>query len=500
MFLGTGSDVGKSIITAGFCRILRRHGYSVSPFKAQNMALNSFVTMEGKEMGRAQVMQAYAAQILPHSDMNPVLLKPSGQAITQVIVQGKVMTTASAKGYYQMKDLLFTSVLESYHRLAENYNALVLEGAGSTTEMNLKKGDIVNIEMAKKVHAPVIIVADIDKGGIFASLIGTMKLLTRKEKKLVIGFIINKFRGDPSLFSDGIRFLERKTGKPVFGVLPYFTDIRLPEEDSVALQQGKKGSIKQGAAVRIAVIHLPFISNYTDFDPLEIEDSVSVTYTHEPQDIPESTVVIIPGTKNTIEDLCWLKSSGFEEAFQRHIKIGKSLIGICGGYQMLGKYIEDPHEVETNLKRAEGLGFLDIHTILEREKTLTRVQGSCRIEEINSKKSRGIPVKGYEIHMGITQRAKGIKPAFDLREENNTAAQVHEDGAVSKDQKVWGTYLHGIFENDEFRYHFLKAHGKTSEKRFAYNDYLISQYDHLADLIEKNIDVRAILATAEHYR
>jgi adenosylcobyric acid synthase len=337
MFLGTGSDVGKSVIAGGFCRILHNRGYRVAPFKAQNMALNSFVTMDGKEMGRAQVFQAKAAGVLPDSDMNPVLLKPAGNNSCQVIVQGKVFGNTSSTGYYGMRERILPKVLESYEKIKEKYDAVILEGAGSTTEINLKENDFVNIRMAAAARAPAVIIADIDRGGVFASVIGTMKLLTAKEKRLVAGFIINKFRGDRSLFTDGVRFIEKKTNRPVFGVLPYFSDIHLPEEDSVALQQGKKGSIKDVEDVRISVIHLPMISNYTDFDPFEMEENVSLVYARKPEELRGSSIIIIPGTKNTIEDLIWLKKNGFEEAIRKHLKDGKALAGICGGYQMLGR-------------------------------------------------------------------------------------------------------------------------------------------------------------------
>jgi adenosylcobyric acid synthase len=499
MFLGTGSDVGKSVIAAGFCRILLRHGYRVSPFKAQNMALNSFVTMDGREMGRAQVMQAYAAGILPDSDMNPILLKPSGQITAQIVVQGRVMKNESAQGYYSMKKLLLPKVLQSYERLRAQYDAIVLEGAGSTTEMNLKEKDIVNIEMAKRVRAPAVLVADIDKGGVFASIIGTMNLLTRKEKRLITGFIINKFRGDPSLFTDGIEFIQRKTRKPVFGLVPYFTDIHLPEEDSVALQLGRKGTADENAAVRIVVIHLPFISNYTDFDPFEIEESVSLLYTRNPEDIKGSSIVILPGTKNTIADLIWLRERGFDTVLKRHIIDGNTVVGICGGYQMLGNYVEDPYGVETSLKRTEGLGILDINTVLEKEKTLTRVDALSGINNINNSFSRPVPVRGYEIHMGKTECSSRLSPSFQLLNKDG-GEPITQDGAVSEDGQIWGTYLHGLFENDDFRYCFLKVHGRNDAKKIHYSDHLNSQYDKLADLIEEYVDVKSVLRAASRFQ
>jgi adenosylcobyric acid synthase len=514
MFSGTGSDVGKSVIAGGFCRILYKRGYKVAPFKAQNMALNSFVTMDGREMGRAQVFQATAAGLLPDADMNPVLLKPSGNCTIQVIVQGRVFRndeyrhdtyrndtyrTDTAEGYYSVKDIIFERVLESYNRLRNIYDALVLEGAGSLTEINLRKSDIVNMEMAKKAGAPVIIIADIERGGVFASIIGTMKLLRRKEKNLVIGFIINKFRGSISLFSEGIRMIEKMTKKPVFGVVPYFHDIHLPEEDSVPLCSGKKGNVIMDSEVKIAVIHLPFISNYTDFDPFELEEGVSIWYAHTPEELANCSIVIIPGTKNTIEDLLWLKKRGFVPAVENLVHKGKTIIGICGGYQMLGMTIEDPFGVESDKKKIKGLGFLPGHTVLEKEKKLSQVSGFCSIEGINSTDGIKAAVEGYEIHMGTTKTEPGTRPAFVIKQKNSTPVE-YCDGAVSSDGLIWGTYLHGLFENDGFRTQFLHLHGRKTTTQFSYRSYLDTQLDRLAQLIEKNVDVERILRIAERYR
>ena len=530
MFLGTGSDVGKSILVAGFCRILRRAGYRVAPFKAQNMALNSSVTMDGKEMGQAQVMQAIAAGIPPEADMNPVLLKPSGESNSQVILQGKLFKTESAIVYYTLKELLLPRVIESYERLRKRFDAIVLEGAGSTVEMNLKERDFVNIEMAMRVHAPAVLVADIDRGGVFSAIIGTMKLLTARERRLILGFIINKFRGDPSLFKDGIKYIEKKTKRKVFGILPYFDDIHLPEEDSVALHQGRKGKIEDGRCVRVSIVHFPYISNYTDFDPLEVEDGVSLKYVRSPDDLEKSDAIILPGTKNTIADLLWLKERGFERELRRHVERGKTLIGICGGYQMLGKQIEDPCGVETSYGSAEGLGFLNVRTTLQKEKTLKRVRGVCMLNSLNRTSGERIEVEGYEIHMGITSRAPGVKPSFILggvpessefltpieekgHPDSNPlkgcnyhgtdiplGGNYHEDGATTSNEKVWGTYLHGIFENDVFRYQFLSSLGREKGEALLYRSYLDGQFDRLADLIERHIDVRSIIRMAEKYR
>jgi adenosylcobyric acid synthase len=495
MFLGTGSDVGKSVLAAGFCRILLRRGYRTAPFKAQNMALNSFVTMQGEEMGRAQVMQAQAAGILPSADMNPVLLKPSGQSETQVIVQGRVTGTVSAGAYYRMKSSILPRVMESYHRLSSSYQAIVLEGAGSTSEINLRRGDFVNIELAGRVGAPVVLVADIDRGGVFASIVGTMKLLKPRERRLVLGFIINKFRGDPALFERGVRLIRRKTGRPVFGVLPYFTDIHLPQEDSVALQAGRKGTVRRGASVRVAVVRLPYISNYTDFDPLELEEDTSLCYTTEPEELSEFTVAVLPGTKNTIQDLLWLKERGFDRALRGHVAAGRTLVGICGGYQMLGARIQDPYGVESPVREAEGLGLMDTCTVLDRHKTLNRAEGYCRMEGLTA-----TPVNGYEIHMGITTRHDAVQHAFSLRREADPHAPYHPDGAVCPGKPVWGTYLHGLFEGDLFRRRFLEREGRKSGRPLEYRAFVQAQYDRLADLIERNIDVDALLAAARRFQ
>jgi len=499
MFLGTGSDVGKSVLAAGFCRILFQKGLSVAPFKAQNMALNSFVTMDGKEMGRAQVIQAYAAGVMPHSDMNPILLKPSGGNVTQIIVQGEPFKNSDARSYYRDIHVLKEKVMESYKRLANSYRAIVLEGAGSTAEMNLKARDVVNISMAMRVGAPAIIVADIDRGGVFASLIGTMRLLSQREKRLIIGFIVNKFRGSRELFNDGIKIIEKKTHRPVFGVVPYFRNIQIPEEDSVALSRGKKGIHRMGSSVHIAVIYLPLISNYTDFDPFEIEKGVSLWYARTPDEIADADIVIIPGTKNTITDLLWLKTQRFISAIQHHVARGKTLIGICGGYQMLGSAVKDPAGVESQQRQVKGLGYLPVETVMGESKTLTRVKAVCNLKTITKYAKQKIIVAGYEIHMGVTKSAATLSPPFMVYEQNSMSCQ-HDDGAATADERVWGTYLHGIFENDLFRTFLLAQHGRHTKQYLHYKSFLDMQYDNLAALIKENVDVDTILHLAEKYR
>jgi adenosylcobyric acid synthase len=499
MFLGTASDVGKSVIAAAFCRILFRKGYSVSPFKAQNMALNSFVTMDGKEMGRAQVFQAYAAGVLPDADMNPVLLKPASKTRTQVIVQGKVQNSSTAQEYYSMHERVVPAIMESFHRLRERFDAIVLEGAGSLTELNLKKKDVVNLPMALAAGSPVVIVADIDRGGVFASCVGTMKLLSRREKKLVIGFIINKFQGDKTLFADGVKIIEKLTRKPVLGVVPFFRDIHLQEEDSVALHMGKKGKKTRTATVRIGVVNLPYISNYTDFDPLEAEDDVSLHYTQNPDELEEMSVVIIPGTKNTVEDLLWLIDRDFEQALERHVHSGKTLVGICGGFQMLGNTIEDPLGIETDKPKVKALGYLDVSTVLQPNKTLSQVKAHCLLKRMKTARGTSVEVEGYEIHMGKSTLGSGASPAFAVKPEAENETE-YGDGAFSASFPVWGTYIHGLFENDDFRAAFLHMHGGKHIEKFCYREYLNEQFDRLADLVSANVEVDRIITRAQEFR
>ena len=488
MFLGTGSDVGKSLLVTAFCRILYRRGISVAPFKAQNMALNSFVTMDGKEMGRAQVIQAYASGLQPQSEMNPVLLKPSGGNRIQVIINGEVCCSQDAYMYYKDIDKIRKIVLESFKKLEDKYQAIVLEGAGSAIELNLKKRDIVNIPMALAANAPSILISDIDRGGVFASSIGSVKLLKPRERRIIIGHVINKFRGDVTLFDDGKVIIEKKSRRPVFGIVPYIKSLNIPEEDSVALDRGKKGRIKINSEVRIAIIKLPYISNYTDFDPFELEKSVSLWYATTPDELDDSNVIIIPGTKNTISDLLWIKKTGFEEKIKTLINKGAVVVGICGGYQMMGKYVYDPYNVESDMKEMKGLSLIDVKTTMSTDKTLKRVKAVCGIDGI----LKGEIVYGYEIHMGVSKIGPEVHPSFKIIERNGEKTN-NLDGAVINKGKVWGTYIHGIFENDVFRSKFLKACGRSKSFVFNYNNYLNEQFDKLADNIEKYIDVDRIL-------
>lgn len=490
MVQGTGSHVGKSLLVTGLCRIFFKQGYRVAPFKAQNMALNSFVTEDGGEMGRAQVVQAEAAGIKPTCDMNPVLIKPQTDIGAQVIIQGRVIGNFSAVEYHNYKKVALNAVRESFRRLKSSFDLIVIEGAGSPAEINLKKNDIVNMRMAKLADAPVVLISDIDRGGVFASLVGTMALLTKSERERVKGFVINKFRGDLNLLTPGIRTLERRTGIKVLGVIPFFRDIYIPDEDSVSLEG--KNSTRDGNVFDVGVIKLPHISNFTDFDPLERERDVSVTYIEAAHQISDQDVLVIPGSKNTIDDLTYLREKGFEKEIVRFNKQGKTIVGICGGFQMLGKTIEDPHAVESGRRSIPGLGLLDVDTQFSKKKATSQVEAE-ELQDGNGFQER---LKGYEIHMGRTKRS-AEKTLFKIVKKSGKP-YVGYDGAVSPDGKVWGTYIHGIFDNDGFRKRFVSEHtgrdnpvdcdGRTLE----FNDFKDRQFDALAELVEKSLNMKYI--------
>ncbi|HOV85658.1 MAG TPA: cobyric acid synthase [Syntrophobacteraceae bacterium] len=503
MFLGTGSDVGKSIVTAAFCRILKQDGYRVAPFKAQNMALNSFITPEGGEMGRAQVVQAEAAGIEPHVDMNPVLLKPTSQMGSQVIVRGKAVGNFSAQEYYRYKKTLVPVVRECFQRLAREYDVVVLEGAGSAVELNLKEHDLVNLAMAEMADAPCILVGDIDRGGIFASLLGSLALMTEAEQQRILGFLVNKFRGDPQLFRSGIELLEEKSGKPVFGVIPYFDHISIPEEDSVALDRRMKGrGLPAGEGrLRIGVVRLPYISNYTDFDCFEQDPDVQLEYLDRPGRVFRFDAVILPGSKNTLDDLAFLKRSGLADALVAFYKAGGTVVGICGGYQMLGLRVRDPLGVESGLVEVAGLGLLEVETEMFAEKITSQVEAEMLFGFGREAPSgvRAPVLYGYEIHMGRTSPVRGSgRPLFRITRCGGRPVSVL-DGFVQPEGRVWGTYLHGVFDNDEFRKRFLEDLGTRSGREdvmsstsFSFMRWKEEQYDLLADHLRKHVDVEKI--------
>ncbi|MBL7217476.1 MAG: cobyric acid synthase [Desulfobacteraceae bacterium] len=493
MFLGTGSDVGKSIVSAAFCRIFKRRGYKVAPFKAQNMSNNSFVTVEGGEIGRAQVVQAEAAGLLPSVHMNPILLKPSSELGAQVILQGKVLGQMDAMNYHDLKPKLKEVVMDSYSRLAKDYDLIIMEGAGSCCEMNLKQNDLVNFPMAREAGAPCILIGDIDRGGVFAQIIGSFHLMTRKERDMSIGFLINKFRGDPNLFMSGMGYMEKKTGKPNFGLVPFYTDILIDSEDSVAVQEDKRVLKPVGPkTVNIAVLKLPAISNFTDVEGIEREKDVVLNYLLRPRELStEYDWLILPGTKNVMEDAVWLSRSGWKKEIGEFVKGEGRVLGICGGYQLLGEIIKDPFGVESEKKEVRGLGLLPMKTVLEMEKVVRKITGTCLI---NKKR-----VSGYEIHMGRSYAEDVIKkegePFLSIHEPGKR--RIWEDGWSLKDGKIAGTYVHGILDSPTFRGDLLNRfrRAKGLQERPPKQGRLgrFHQYDKLADHFEKYCKVEEIL-------
>jgi cobyric acid synthase CobQ len=441
MFQGTSSNAGKSILTAAMCRILLQDGYRVAPFKSQNMALNSFVTRTGGEMGRAQVVQAQACRLDPDVRMNPILLKPSSDTGSQVIVGGRPVGNMDVDQYIRYKPEAFEKAKEAFGSLADEYDVIVMEGAGSPGEVNLKHHDIVNMNMARHAGAPVLLVGDIDRGGVFASFVGTMEVLAEWERKLVAGFVINKFRGQESLLRSAIEFTRDRTGRPVMGLVPYLRNLGLPEEDSVGFKSGVfDDTSPPDNSLEVAIIDVPHISNFTDFDPLRIEPDVHLRIVRSAQDLGQPDAVIFPGSKNVIEDLLYLQQTGLDRKIKDLFAMGKTeLIGICGGFQILGRRIADPHGIESGRKAIQGLGLLPVETVLAREKTLTRVKATHL--------PSGLPVQGYEIHHGQTDGA--CLSTVVQREDGEAIGGGMEDGSI------WGTYLHGVFDADEFRRWFI---------------------------------------------
>jgi len=460
--LGTGSDVGKSLVAAGICRLLYRTGVNVAPFKAQNMSLNSFVTPDGGEMGRAQVLQAEACGITPDVIMNPILLKPEADCQSQVIVQGKVWKKQEAQEYFKNKAVLWDLVKASYEELAKRYEVIVIEGAGSAAEMNLRDRDIVNWPVVEMADAAVILVADIDRGGVFAQVIGTMDLLAPDERQRVIGVVINKFRGDLILFEDGIKIIEERTGIPVLGVLPHLRDLELDQEDSVAIERFRMTPFET-ETVNVAVVLLPHMSNFTDFNQLAAESDVALRYVASPKELHGADVMILPGSKTTIADLDYLRKAGFDEALTSHAHRGGEIMGICGGFQMLGKNINDPSHVETG-GMSKGLGLLDVETELVASKKTVQVRARALLGAWDHE----CLVEGYEIHMGVTERSQKTSPCFEFISAGETShaplrvlsSKDHPQGALEKeatdgamraDGLVWGTYIHGVLDQPGFR-------------------------------------------------
>ncbi|MDQ1835166.1 cobyric acid synthase [Massilia scottii] len=427
MVQGTTSDAGKSTVVAALCRLLKNDGISVAPFKPQNMALNSAVTADGGEIGRAQALQAIAAGVAPHTDMNPVLLKPSSNIGAQVVIHGKVRAEMNARDYHQYKTVAMGAVLESYARLRQQYQAIVAEGAGSPAEINLRDRDIANMGFAEAVDCPVILVADIDRGGVFAHIVGTLSCLSQSERDRTIGFVINRFRGDISLLEPGLDWLEQQTGKPVLAVLPYLQGLFLDAEDAVQAVQASRGAFK------VVVPSLPRMSNHTDFDALRVHPDVDLQFVRQNEAKPACDLLIIPGSKNTRGDLAYLLDQGWGPYIDKHLRYGGKVIGICGGFQMLGREVTDPHGVEGESGTTEALGLLDMRTELSTEKRLAQVAGRCAFADAE--------VAGYEIHMGVSSGAALDTPAFRI--------DGRAEGARSSDDQILGSYLHGMFDHPQ---------------------------------------------------
>ncbi len=469
MVQGTTSDAGKSTLVTALCRWLKRQGVAVVPFKPQNMALNSAVTADGGEIGRAQAVQAQACGLAPHTDMNPVLLKPNSDTGAQVIVHGRAVTSMNAVAYHDYKAIAMQAVLASHRRLEAAYPVVMVEGAGSPAEINLRAGDIANMGFAEAVDCPVILVADINRGGVFAHLVGTLELLSPSEQARVKGFVINRFRGDIALLQPGLDWLEQRTGKPVLGVLPYVMDLHLEAEDGLDRRQGDKAA----QVLKVIVPVLPRISNHTDFDPLRLHPQVDLQFIGPGESIPPADLIILPGSKSVRGDLAQLRERGWEQAIQRHLRYGGKLVGICGGLQMLGQVVDDPLGLEGAAGSSPGLGLLDYSTVLEKEKQLRNVSGSLALEQA--------AISGYEIHAGVTRGPALENPAVQL-------ADGRCDGAISADGQILATYLHGLFESPGSCVALLRWAGIKDVERIDYHALRERDIERLADLVDKHLD------------
>jgi len=472
MIQGTTSDAGKSTLVTGLCRALRRKGLAVAPFKPQNMALNSAVTVDGGEIGRAQAVQAMACGLSPHSDMNPVLLKPNSDTGAQVIIQGKAFANMHAIAYHDYKLRAMEAVLDSYHRLAAQYACVIVEGAGSPAEINLRDRDIANMGFAEAVDCPVILIADIDRGGVFAHLVGTLELLSPSEQARVQGFVINRFRGELSLLQPGLDWLERRTGKPVLGVLPYLHGLHLEAEDGFFGQAAPVANSAGDRRLRVVVPALPHISNHTDFDALRLHPQVAFSYVGPGQEIPAADLIVLPGSKNVRADLSWLREQGWEPVLRHHLRYGGKLIGVCGGFQMLGQALHDPFGLEGAPGDADGFAWLDMETTLTSEKQLVQVDGVLS--------GSNAPVTGYEIHMGVSSGPALRQPAVCLADRT--------DGAISSDGQILGTYLHGFFDHPAACDALLAWAGLAVPVTPDYRALRESNIDRLADAVEQYVD------------
>ena len=495
MVQGTMSNAGKSLLTAGLCRIFKQDGYKVAPFKSQNMALNSFITEEGLEMGRAQVMQAEAAGIRPSVLMNPILLKPTNEVGSQVIVNGEVLGNMSAREYFAYKHKLIPKIMEAYHKLEEENDIIVIEGAGSPAEINLKEEDIVNMGMAKMAKSPVLLVGDIDRGGVFAQLVGTVSLLEEDERQMVKGLIINKFRGDKTILDPGIAMLEKKSGIPVVGVAPYLS-IEVEDEDSLTERFDRAQEVGQ---IDIAVIRVPRISNFTDFNPFESMRGVSLRYVSHLSELKHPDMIILPGTKNTMEDLLWMRQSGMEAAVLKAASAGTVIFGVCGGYQMLGDTLSDPMGVEAG-GSIKGMGLLPMDTVFEAENTRTRVRGKLQPVSGILEGLSGVELEGYEIHMGVSRLKEGAAALTEIADYAGLPRK-KTDGAYK--DNVYGTYVHGVFDKEAVAKAVVTALGKkkgidTDEiTGVDFQEFKETQYDILADELRKHLDMKRIYEILE---
>lgn len=489
MIQGTGSSAGKSLLTAALCRVFARRGVRVAPFKAQNMSNNAMVCANGAEIGRSQALQAFAAQVPCHPDMNPVLLKPEGNGRSQIIVNGQRWETLAAGDYYKRREVLWPRVTAALDRLRDTYELVIIEGAGSPAELNLAEAEIVNMAIARYARSPVVLVGDIERGGVFAQLLGTLWLLEPEDRALVQGLIVNKFRGDLRLFDRGVQLLEQRGGLPVLGVMPWLADVVVPEEDSLALSQTHpRSATTADQLLDIAVIQLPRISNFDDFDPLSREPGVRLRYVRTVSQLSRPAVVVLPGTKNTLDDLHWLRESGFAERICQLAEQGTVVVGICGGYQMLGRSLDNSVGVESDLSSGRGLGLLPVDTIFTAKK-LTYQVGAEVIDDRVCPGVRGERFSGYEIHTGETRSETGWLKLY--RSADGRPEIV--DGARSADGRIWGCYVHGLFDNHAFRRAWLKSLGVDSspdpgEGRFS-SDLVNASLERVADAVEANVDL-----------
>jgi adenosylcobyric acid synthase len=480
MIQGTTSDAGKSTLVAALCRCLKRRGIRVAPFKPQNMALNSAVTEDGGEIGRAQALQAQACGLKPTTDMNPILLKPETDIGAQVIIHGKVKGNMTAVSYHEYKTVAMAAVLESHQRLASGYDVVMVEGAGSPAEINLRDRDIANMGFAEAVDCPVILIADIDRGGVFAHLVGTLALLSESEQARIKGFVINRFRGDIALLQSGLDWLQDYTGKPVLGVLPYLHNLNLDAEDALP-QAATQASDKK--RFRIIVPVLPRISNHTDFDPLRVHPEIDFRYVRLGEDIPPADLIILPGSKSVRADLQYLKDYHWPDAIQKHLRYGGKVLGICGGFQMLGRVIRDPQGIEGDAGESSGLGWLDMETELFPEKQLFNVSGRLSFTEAE--------VSGYEIHAGIT-RGEDLKKPFIVQYTDPSTMKA--DGAINAVGNVAGTYWHGLFEKAAAMQAILNWAGFKATQTKDFNELREQQLERLADMVEAHMDMQQVLS------